>query len=252
MTQYTPEKARELAIFLDNFKTSSHRDCDGKPMHTATADALRSLADQLEQANLQHITEDGERQDAWASASKELASMPQYWSVAVNVDGSDIVSIGHNWLSGNRPLESNDEQTILGAAQHLLSFIGYGMPKSSFDPDDAAAPAVPAPVARPAPFHPSASHIHPEYRDGWNAALAATAPQAAPVAQLSEPPAQAEIEALRTDAERYRWLRTPPNNINMSVYGPTGGLLRRDEYLDAAIDVAIDGIRAAAPTTPKG
>ena len=25
----------------------------------------------------------------------------------------------------------------------------------------------------PAPFHPSASHINPDYRDGWNAALAA-------------------------------------------------------------------------------
>lgn len=48
------------------------------------------------------------------------------------------------------------------------------------------------------------------------------------------------------DAARYRWLRTPPNNINACVYGPTfekycGGLLRRGEYLDHAIDEAMKG-----------
>ncbi len=70
--------------------------------------------------------------------------MPQYWSVTVNVNGQDIVSIGHDWLSGSRPLGNEDERTIIGAAQHLLSFVGYGLPPSDFDPDAPAAPPVPA------------------------------------------------------------------------------------------------------------
>ncbi len=53
----------------------------------------------------------------------------------------------------------------------------------------------------------------------------------------------AELEAARKDAERYRWLRTYPNNVSPAVYGPTAvsgsGLLRRDTYLDAAIDSAL-------------
>lgn len=92
----------------------------------------------------------GALQDRPLSHPKSIeaaATMPQYWSVSISVDGSDIVSIGHNWLSGSRPLEERDEQTILGAAQHLLSFIGYGLPPSSFHPYDDAAPVVPAPVA---------------------------------------------------------------------------------------------------------
>ena len=45
-------------------------------------------------------------------------------------------------------------------------------------------------------------------------------------------------DALRADAERYRWLRQYPNNVGAAVYAPTVSLLRRDTYLDAAIDAA--------------
>lgn len=67
-------------------------------------------------------------------------SMPQYWSVDVFSDGAKIVSIGNDWLSGERPLDEIDERTIIGAAQHLLSFVGYGLPPTSFDPDAQAEP----------------------------------------------------------------------------------------------------------------
>lgn len=40
------------------------------------------------------------------------------------------------------------------------------------------------------------------------------------------------------DARRYRWLRTPPNNLHPNVY-VIGSLLMREEYLDAAIDTAL-------------
>jgi hypothetical protein len=56
--------------------------------------------------------------------------------------------------------------------------------------------------------------------------------------QLLETRRTAQADDAR-DAARYRWLRTYPNNINAAVYGPTGGLLRRDDYLDAAIDAAL-------------
>lgn len=58
--------------------------------------------------------------------------------------------------------------------------------------------------------------------------------------RASPAPAISESEDAR-DAGRYRWLRNYPNNVNSAVYGPTGGLLRRDEYLDAAIDAARKG-----------
>lgn len=57
---------------------------------------------------------------------------------------------------------------------------------------------------------------------------------------VPEPRAEAADDDKR-DAERYRWLRTYPNNVNAEVYGPTGGLLRRDTFLDAAIDAARAG-----------
>lgn len=61
--------------------------------------------------------------------------MPPCWSVEVIADGEILISIGHDWMSGSRALEQADEQTIIGAAQHLLSFVGYGLPPSQFDPD---------------------------------------------------------------------------------------------------------------------
>lgn len=67
---------------------------------------------------------------------RESVSMPQYWSVRVTKNGSDLISIGSDWLSGNSVLEAQDEQTILGAAQHLLSFVGYGLPECAFDPEE--------------------------------------------------------------------------------------------------------------------
>lgn len=67
-------------------------------------------------------------------------SMPQYWAVDVFSDGAKIVSIGSDWLSGERQLDELDERTIIGAAQHLLAFVGYGLPPTSFDPDAQAEP----------------------------------------------------------------------------------------------------------------
>jgi hypothetical protein len=78
--------------------------------------------------------------DAAASGGRpaptEPVTMPPYWSVEVHADGDKLVSIGDNWLSGERALEEADERAILGAAQHLLAFIGYGLPSCQFNPDE--------------------------------------------------------------------------------------------------------------------
>lgn len=46
-----------------------------------------------------------------------------HWSVTVEHDGENIVTIESNCLCG-RDLSAEDEETICTAAVHLLSFIG--------------------------------------------------------------------------------------------------------------------------------
>jgi len=68
--------------------------------------------------------------------------MPETWHVDVHVHGEKILSIGYDWLSGKGDLTESEEQAVVGMAQHLLSFVGYGLPQSGFDPDaDEQAPA---------------------------------------------------------------------------------------------------------------
>jgi hypothetical protein len=87
-------------------------------------------------------------------------------------------------------------------------------------------------------YHPSASHIPPDFRDGWNACFAEAGIH---IAQL-----QAEVEAHRKDAERYQWLRSqhwekselcvvehPRASIRLGFDCPS--LLRLDEIIDVAI-----------------
>lgn len=46
------------------------------------------------------------------------------------------------------------------------------------------------------------------------------------------------LSELRKDANRYRWLRSFPNNVREELYAPCK-LLMREEHLDAAIDAAM-------------
>ena len=180
MTQYTLAQARELA---------------DAPLHMSVEPlraALRSLADQLEQA----------------------LSHPK----SIEADPLPVVCIGlqetRNYLHDWGCLSHDGVRELLESAER------------------AAAPVVPAPVARPAPFHPSASHIDPEYRDGWNAALAATQPQAAPVAQLSEPP------------EGWKWVPIVPTDAMRDAGNVIVGSRSK-------LFAAWRQMLATAPTTPK-
>lgn len=81
-----------------------------------------------------------------APGAPESTPMPETWHVTAHVHGEPILSIGYNWLSGKGELSEEETAAVIGMAQHLLSFVGYGLPPSSFDPDaDDATPAAPAP-----------------------------------------------------------------------------------------------------------
>lgn len=75
------------------------------------------------------------------------------------------------------------------------------------------------------PYHPSASHCSPDYRDGWNRCYQAA--QSALQAQAEE------VERLRADAERYRWLRDCPGGLTIRA-----AAARTPGAFDAAIDAA--------------
>lgn len=46
------------------------------------------------------------------------------WTVMVERDGENLVTIGWNHLSGKSTLSPQDEEVIRTAAHHLLSFVG--------------------------------------------------------------------------------------------------------------------------------
>jgi hypothetical protein len=50
---------------------------------------------------------------------------------------------------------------------------------------------------------------------------------------------EAEIKALRVDAERYRWLRERHENTIMDIYNSISPAMIKPELLDAAIDAAL-------------
>ena len=80
-------------------------------------------------------------------------AMPENWGVVASVNGENILCIGDSYLHGKRELSDAEEQAIVGMAQHLLAFVGYGLPPSSFDPDADEAPqqeATAAPHKAPA------------------------------------------------------------------------------------------------------
>jgi len=60
---------------------------------------------------------------------------------------------------------------------------------------------------------------------------------------------RAEIERLRADAERYRWLRNEGNPYALLVVGKYHATDVRP-YYDADLDAAIDAARAALKETP--
>lgn len=72
--------------------------------------------------------------------AEEFPDMGHGWCVAVERDGELELSISEDGVCGKG---APDEALIVGAAKHLLAFVGYGLPPCSFDPD-AATPPTPA------------------------------------------------------------------------------------------------------------
>ncbi|KAF1053091.1 MAG: hypothetical protein GAK34_01096 [Delftia tsuruhatensis] len=84
-----------------------------------------------------------------AAVAPEHPPMPETWAVVASIEGQDVVCISSNALSGKGELTESEEQAVIGMAQHLLAFVGYGLPPCDFDADDepAPAPALEAPAA---------------------------------------------------------------------------------------------------------
>lgn len=84
--------------------------------------------------------------------------MPEHWGVVVRVNGDNILCIGESYLHGKRELSEAEENAVIGVAQHLLAFVGYGLPPSSFDPDadDAARTAAQPETAHQVATQPTA------------------------------------------------------------------------------------------------
>jgi hypothetical protein len=67
----------------------------------------------------------GEKMPGHATA----APMTDHWSVTVERNGEQIVTIESNCLSG-REISPEDEEAIRTAARHLLAFIGDPVPSN--------------------------------------------------------------------------------------------------------------------------
>ena len=131
------EKARRYLKAMGGQRTNSaYFFDDGYPRREIAQGALATLA------VLEQLAAAPTAQAAPAAAAPEYPPMPETWHVDVHVHGEKILSIGYDWLSGKGDLTESEEQAVVGMAQHLLSFVGYGLPQSGFDPDaDEQAPA---------------------------------------------------------------------------------------------------------------
>uniref|UniRef100_A0A6M3MHP8 Uncharacterized protein n=1 Tax=viral metagenome TaxID=1070528 RepID=A0A6M3MHP8_9ZZZZ len=104
--------------------------------------ALSPNAEDMATASAQGFR-DGVASLSAAEPAPEIFMMPETWHVIAHVQGEPILSIGYDWVSGKGELTEAETQAVIGMAQHLLSFVGYGLPPSSFDPDEAEpAPAL--------------------------------------------------------------------------------------------------------------
>lgn len=74
----------------------------------------------------------------------------KHWTVTVERDGENVVTIGHNHLSG-RDLLPGDEEAIVSAARSLLGFVGVRAAVVDYDAVRALGAAlVDATLAKPA------------------------------------------------------------------------------------------------------
>jgi hypothetical protein len=87
------------------------------------------------------------------------------------------------------------------------------------------------------PYHPSASHTPPDFRDGWNSCFSE--------AEIRITELKSQVEALRKDAERLDWIidnassRGGGNGFTLKVFVPVDC-----ECVRTAIDAAIKGEQA--------
>lgn len=145
-----------VADLLDHINALSEKLGDAAPDQRELLSKVNAWLEQREQVQAPRVM------------PLEVAAMPADWSVTVQVDAETVLSIGHDWISGTTDF---DEAVILGAAKHLLSFIGYGLPDGGFVPP-ADVPAITAAADAPEPvatFRRIAEYAENLERAGENA-----------------------------------------------------------------------------------
>jgi hypothetical protein len=105
------------------------RDCLSELAAAADRHRSRVAALEAERAELRPLRDD-------------LPPMGEGWSVTVESWGDPVLTISDAALSGRSDLSEHDEALIVGCASHLLSFVGYGLPPTTFNPDEAERAAV--------------------------------------------------------------------------------------------------------------
>ncbi|MCX7509586.1 hypothetical protein OSS46_29675 [Delftia tsuruhatensis] len=214
-----------------------------------------------------------------AAVAPEHPPMPETWAVVASIEGQDVVCISSNALSGKGELTESEEQAVIGMAQHLLAFVGYGLPPCDFDADDepAPAPALEAPAAPPVPADDFRGDTPSLVRNivalleldadgalvphgvGGHArgllSAAAARLAAAPQAPAQEAPAATALAAEFTDQsiadpveKARRYLKAMADEAPNSVYFFDDGYPRRASSQDAkAALVVLEQLAARAP-----
>ena len=66
-----------------------------------------------------------------ASGNAETERHGEHWSVSVSVNGEEILTIAHNFLSGKTEFTNAEAQCIRDCARHLEAFIGPAVEPSN-------------------------------------------------------------------------------------------------------------------------
>lgn len=173
-------------------------------------------------------------------------AMPETWHVVAHINGEAVLSIGYNWVSG-RELAPEEEQAIIGMAQHLLSFVGYGLPPSDFDPDDAA----------PQAQQPGATYTHADvaraHADGYKLGMSqvGTATTGAAPAVVAPAPVVADAVSVPEGWKVVPVERSYDQRAKALIAFNTTEAKKgcdRDDALQAAWEATL----AAAPQAPAG
>lgn len=207
------EKQRSVA---EN-RLSGSNDCELIPLYAHPSDAAAQIAEKDEA--IRHLTEAGHlfrEQIAKLEARIKELEAPSQEPVAWMYQEYTRKFIGFNWFDEVQFVQPPNEPDLFRNITPLYT-----------TPPDAA--------AQIAKLEARINEL-----DGQLCYI--NCPNCGELAGQNESIINKKLAAAEKDAARYRWLRTCPNNLSATLYGMCGldeRALKRDDYLDAAIDATM-------------